>query len=175
MTRDTNYEAFAGHPPLCQTNSRPLPPPFLPNKPAAEECRAVWRCAEIPRHPTISATRRGLSAAPTPRARNDTWQAISAKQTRPRSEPAVPRTWYVAAGASRGLSAGEAKHGPVPRCAFERYPPSATSTERLSRSFLLCSPFGQIRPPRKDSTNERLAFHKAKPRGAIVVTVTGAY
>jgi len=43
--------------------------------------------------PAISATRRGLSAAPTPRARNDTWQAISAKQTRSRSEPAVPRTW----------------------------------------------------------------------------------
>jgi len=95
--------------------------------------------------PAISATRRGLSAAPTPRARNDTWQAISAKQTRPRSEPAVPRTWYVAAGASRGLSAGEAEHAPVPRCAFERYlSPSTTSKERLSRSLLLCSLSGRF-------------------------------
>ena len=29
--------------------------------------------------------------------------------------------------------------------------------------------------PRTDSTNERLAFHKATPKGANVVTVTGAY
>ena len=46
---------------------------------------------------------------------------------------------------------------------------------RAISQSLLRSPFGQIRPPRKDSTNERLAFHKAKPRGANVLTVTGAY
>ena len=44
---------------------------------------------------------------------------------------------------------------------------------RAISQSLLCSPFGQIRPPRKDSTNERLAFHKAKPRGATLVSGHG--
>src|SRR5438034_4947220 len=91
--------------------------------------------------------------------------------------PASPSTPFLPPVRRRRkqTSTVRAEHAPVPRCAFWRYlSPSTTSTERFSRS-LLCSPFGQIWPPRKDSTNERLAFHKAKPRGATLVSVTGAY